>query len=291
MTLEVHHTIAGIAAQTHEWRAQRLRIGFVPTMGNLHDGHIDLFRTLRPHCDRMVCSIFANPLQFGEGEDFGMYPRTLEADMERLTEIECDSLFAPSVDAMYGLLGMSHTKVSVKHMNNRYCGAFREGHFIGVATVVNKLFNIVLPHVAVFGEKDFQQLAVIRQMVSDLSMSVDIIGSPTYRDASGLALSSRNQYLTADEKVVAAELYKVLCDIRNKVNRASDSELESTVSNLIANGKARLEEMGFRPDYLDVANALTLAPFSVDSRELVVLVAARLGKARLIDNVHFVRER
>jgi pantoate--beta-alanine ligase len=284
MSLELHHTIEGVAALTHEWRVQRLRVGFVPTMGNLHDGHMDLFRTLKPHCDRIVCSIFANPLQFGEGEDFAAYPRTLEADMQRLRDIGCDTLFAPSVDEMYGPHGMSHTKVSVTHLNRRYCGAFREGHFIGVATVVNKLFNIVLPHVAVFGEKDFQQLAVIRHMVSDLSMRVEILGSPTYREESGLAYSSRNQYLTADEKATAARLYQVLCRVRDGIQGGENADA------LVAEGKASLAEVGFKPDYLEIADAVSLEPVTADSTSLVVLAAARLGKARLIDNLQFRRE-
>lgn len=285
--MHTHHTIAGISGLTHEWRARRLNVGFVPTMGNLHDGHMDLFRTLRPHCDRVVCSIFANPLQFGEGEDFAAYPRTLEADAERLREIQCDALFAPSVDEMYGPRGMSHTKVSVKHLNNRYCGAFREGHFIGVATVVNKLFNIVLPHVAVFGEKDFQQLAVIRQMVSDLSMSVTILGSETYREDSGLAYSSRNQYLTAEEKQVAPTLYKVLCSIRDGLRSSNVAEFDATVRRLLSDGRETLARAGFVPDYLELADAQTLEPFGTQSEHAVLLAAARLGKARLIDNVHF----
>ncbi|MFK8031141.1 MAG: pantoate--beta-alanine ligase [Gammaproteobacteria bacterium] len=287
MSLELHHSIASIAEQTHEWRAQRLRVGFVPTMGNLHDGHMDLFRTLEPHCDRMVCSIFANPLQFGESEDFSSYPRTLEADMERLETVGCDALFAPSVDEMYGPLGMSHTKVSVKHLNNKYCGAFREGHFIGVATVVNKLFNIVLPHVAVFGEKDFQQLAVIRQMVEDLSMSVEIIGSPTYREKSGLAYSSRNQYLTAEEKVTAATLFRVLNTVCDGLRGSADSSFSERVDELVREGKAALIQAGFKPDYLEVADAVTLEPSTSVSKTVVVLAAARLGKARLIDNLYF----
>lgn len=284
MSVELHHTIDGIAALTHEWRVQRLRVGFVPTMGNLHDGHMDLFRTLRPHCDRIVCSIFANPLQFGEGEDFAAYPRTLEADVQRLSDIGCHSLFAPSVNEMYGPLGMSHTKVSVKHLNNRFCGAFREGHFIGVATVVNKLFNIVLPHVAVFGEKDFQQLAVIRQMVRDLSMRVEILGSPTFREKSGLAYSSRNQYLTTDEKTTAARLYQVLCSIRDGIQSGENADT------LLTQGIASLAEVGFKTDYLEIADAVTLDPVTSESTSLVVLAAARLGKARLIDNLQFKRE-
>ncbi len=281
MSLVVHHTIDGIAELTREWRVQRLRVGFVPTMGNLHDGHMDLFRTLMPHCDRIVCSIFANPLQFGEGEDFGAYPRTLEADMERLEEIGCDSLFAPSVDEMYGPLGMSHTKVSVKHLNQKYCGAFREGHFIGVATVVNKLFNIVLPHVAVFGEKDFQQLAVIRQMVEDLSMRVEILASPTYREESGLAYSSRNQYLTAEEKHTAAMLYQVLCRVRDGIRSGEPADV------LLEEGRITLNGAGFNTEYLELADATSLDPASDSSTDVVILAAARLGRARLIDNVHF----
>ncbi|MEM7083640.1 MAG: pantoate--beta-alanine ligase [Pseudomonadota bacterium] len=283
--LIVHHRIAEIAALSQEWRAQRLRVGFVPTMGNLHDGHMDLFRTLAPHCDRIVCSIFANPLQFGEGEDFAAYPRTFEADQRRLVDIGCDALFAPTVDEMYGPLGMSHTKVSVKHLNNRYCGAYREGHFIGVATVVNKLFNIVLPHVAVFGEKDFQQLAVIRQMVRDLSMSVEILGSPTYREDSGLAYSSRNQYLTQEEKHTAAHLYAVLVAVRDALAAAPVESRQSVAARGIQAGLDVLTRHGFTPDYLEVADAQTLEPFDAQSSQVVILAAARLGRARLIDNL------
>lgn len=262
------------------WRQRGLRVGFVATMGNLHEGHMDLFRTIAPHCDRVVCSIFANPLQFGPAEDYAAYPRSLDADISKLQKIGADLLFAPSVREMYGTGGMSDTKVSVKRLNNRYCGAFREGHFIGVATVVCKLFNIVAPHVAVFGEKDFQQLAVIRQMVNDLSIPVSILSSPTFRESSGLAYSSRNQYLTPAEKASAALIYTVLCELRDQIVAGNRDW-----SALQQHGTQRLTAGGFVPDYVAIADATTLDAADSSSVDLVILLAARLGKARLIDNV------
>lgn len=279
----VSHTIHGVREQVRAWRNAGLRIGFVATMGNLHEGHMDLFRTISTHCDRTVCSIFANPLQFGPNEDFAKYPRTLDEDIKRLESVAADFLFAPSVREMYGDSGISDTKVSVKRLNNRYCGAFREGHFIGVATVVAKLFNIVRPHVAVFGEKDFQQLAVIRQMVMDLSMPVDIVASPTYREASGLAYSSRNQYLTAQQRnQQAPQLYETLQAVKASITQGERDYLA-----LEARAISKLEEAGFKPDYLKVADAESLEDAMPTSKRLVVLVAAQLGKARLIDNLQF----
>ncbi|NNF15545.1 MAG: pantoate--beta-alanine ligase [Gammaproteobacteria bacterium] len=278
--MTVASSIHAVRAQVKAWREQSARIGFVATMGNLHAGHMDLFRTIAPHCDRVVCSIFANPLQFGPAEDYAAYPRTLDADIDKLQSIGADLLFAPTVQEMYGSSGMSDTKVSVKRLNNLYCGKLREGHFIGVATVVCKLFNIVSPHVAVFGEKDYQQLAVIRQMVSDLSIPVDILSSPTIREKSGLASSSRNQYLTPAEKTTAALIYSVLCEMRKAIEAG-----DGNFNDLEARATTRLVCAGFSPDYITVADAMTLLPAQPDTRNLVILVAARLGKARLIDNV------
>lgn len=280
MNLTVAMTIHSVRAQIRVWRQQHQRIGFVATMGNLHAGHMDLFRTIAPHCDRVVCSIFANPLQFGPAEDYAAYPRTLDDDIDKLQEIGADLLFAPTVQEMYGNSGMSDTKVSVKRLNNLYCGKFREGHFIGVATVVCKLFNIVSPHIAVFGEKDFQQLAVIQQMVSDLSIPVEILSSPTIREDNGLASSSRNQYLTPTEKTTAALIYTVLCEMRTEIEAGARH-----YADLEKHAAARLAAAGFTPDYVTVADTVTLLPALPESSELVILVAARLGKARLIDNL------
>ena len=279
--LAISHSIHGVREQVRHWREAGMRIGLVATMGNLHEGHLDLFNTIDAHCDRVVCSIFANPLQFGPNDDFDKYPRTLDADIAKLSSIAADFLFAPSVSEMYGESGMSDTKVSVKRLNSRYCGAFRDGHFVGVATVVAKLFNIVTPHVAVFGEKDFQQLAVIRQMVMDLSMPVDIVGSPTYREPSGLAYSSRNQYLTHQQREnQAPRLYQTLQSAKQAIEAG-----ERSYKNIETTGMSLLSEAGFVPDYLKVADAGTLDAATAESERLVILVAAQLGKARLIDNL------
>jgi len=259
---------------------QRLRdetsIAFVPTMGNLHQGHLDLVRIARKHGKYVVVSIFVNPLQFGANEDLDKYPRTLHEDCDKLEQCGVDLVFTPTEDELYPVVQQVAVQPSLA---NELCGAFRPGHFSGVATVVLKLFNIVQPHVAVFGKKDYQQLHVIRQLVKQLNLQVDIIGGETVRAADGLALSSRNQYLSAIERTEAAFLYRTLQIMQKSIlSGATDYPAleQQAVQNLIVRG--------WQVDYVAVRNCTTLLP-AHSKKELLILLAARLGKTRLIDNL------
>ena len=272
------HTIADTRAQVRAWQASGLRVGFVPTMGNLHAGHIRLVTEARRHADKVVASIFVNPTQFGPGEDFDAYPRTLERDQARLADAGTDLLFAPAVDEMYPQQNLSW--VDVDQLGEHLCGASRPGHFRGVSTVVSKLFHIVTPDVACFGEKDFQQLAVIRRMTRDLCFDIDIVGVATEREADGLAMSSRNGYLSPAERALAPQVYAHLQQARAAIE-AGDTDYRGLSQRLAES----LESVGFRVDYLDVVNAETVAPAAPEDRALRVAVAARLGKTRLIDNI------
>ena len=272
------HSIAELRQQVRDWRQAGLRIGFVPTMGNLHAGHISLIDEARRHADRVVASIFVNPTQFGPSEDFDSYPRTLEADSEKLQAAQCDLLFAPSVDEMYPQ--KNRTWVDVDDLGDHLCGASRPGHFRGVSTVVSKLFYIVLPDIACFGEKDFQQLAIIRRMVQDLFFPVQIIGVPTARESNGLAMSSRNGYLSASQRDQAGSIYATLQALQARIQGG-----ERDFATLVEAGAERLTEAGFTVDYLTISNADTLAPADSPDSHLLIAVAARLGNTRLIDNV------
>ena len=258
------------------------RIAFVPTMGNLHDGHLTLMREARKHAQTVICSIFVNPMQFGANEDLDKYPRTLDADIAALESAGVDLLYYPSVETMYPKPLADQTKIEVPVISELYCGASRPGHFVGVATVVAKLFNMVQPDVALFGTKDFQQLAVIRRMVADLAMPIEIIGVPTVRDADGLAMSSRNQYLTADQRAIAPMIYAELKQLAEMLSLD-----RSKLDQHSADSRRRLAEAGFEPDYLHVLDAETLLPLTDQSQQGVILIAAKLGAARLIDNIEF----
>lgn len=258
------------------------RVAFVPTMGNLHDGHLTLMREARKHAQTVICSIFVNPMQFGANEDLDKYPRTLDADIAALESVGVDLLYFPSIDTMYPKPLSDQTKVEVPVISDLYCGASRPGHFVGVATVVAKLFNMVQPDVALFGTKDFQQLAVIRRMVTDLAMPIEIIGVPTVRNADGLAMSSRNQYLTSEQRAIAPKIYAELKQLAETLSQ-NLSQLEQQS----ADSQRRLAEAGFEPDYLHVLDAETLLPLTDQSEQGVILIAAKLGAARLIDNIEF----
>ena len=258
------------------------RVAFVPTMGNLHEGHLTLMREARKHAQTVICSIFVNPMQFGANEDLDKYPRTLDADIAALESAGVDLLYFPSVETMYPKPLSDQTKVEVPVISDLYCGASRPGHFVGVATVVAKLFNMVQPDVALFGTKDFQQLAVIRRMVADLAMPIQIIGVPTVRDADGLAMSSRNQYLTSDQRAITPMIYAELKQLAETLSQDL-SQLEQQS----ADSQRRLAEAGFEPDYLHVLDAETLLPLTNQSQQGVILIAAKLGAARLIDNIEF----
>jgi pantoate--beta-alanine ligase len=277
-------SISAIRSAIATARAEGRRIGFVPTMGNLHEGHATLVREARQYAECIVSSVFVNPTQFGVNEDFDSYPRTLAADQERLTAAGCDLLFAPTVAEMYPQQNQDWVKVLVTDITTRHCGASRPGHFDGVGLVVSKLFNIVKPDVALFGKKDFQQLAVIRRMTEALCFDITIIGVDTVREPSGLAMSSRNGYLTAEEKERGALIYRLLQDARDAILAG-----QSDFAALQATSLERLSAAGFEPDYFNIARQDTLAPAGAEDKSLVMLVAARLGKARLIDNLDFTR--
>jgi pantoate--beta-alanine ligase len=273
-------TIAKVRAAVRAWQRAGERVVFVPTMGNLHEGHMSLIDAARAHGERFVASCFVNPMQFGPNEDFAHYPRTPERDEHMLRSAGCDLMFTPEVAQMYPN-GMEHaTRVEVPGLSDILCGQFRPGHFQGVTTVVAKLLHICAPDAAVFGEKDFQQLTLIRRMVSDLCMPVRIIAAPTVRAADGLAMSSRNQYLTDAERARAPALYRAL---RRAASRIAGGE--RGYENIERQGLRALELEGFRVDYFVIKRAEDLGPPTPASRHLVVLAAAHLGKARLIDNV------
>lgn len=274
-------TVRELRAAVARARGEGKRVAFVPTMGNLHSGHAALVTKAAQRADFVVASIFVNPLQFGAGEDLDTYPRTLAADQERLLQAGCNLLFAPTVEEMYPDGMAVQTRVSVPQLSEGLCGASRPGHFDGVATVVSKLFNMVQPDIAIFGEKDFQQLAVIRALVRDLNMPIQIIGEPTVRAEDGLALSSRNGYLTDEQRAAAPALYRELSQMADGIRHG-----QRDFAALIVAGQAQLLAAGFRPDYLEVRHALTLRPAMADDRDLVVIAAAYLGTTRLIDNIY-----
>lgn len=271
---------AALAAAVRAARAAGRRIGFVPTMGNLHAGHRSLFERVRDHAEVVVASIYVNPLQFGAHEDFQGYPRTPEQDRELVEAAGVDLLFAPDDAQIYPRGRAVQTRVEVPGLGDILCGQSRPGHFRGVTTVVNRLLNLVAPDVALFGKKDYQQWLLIRLMVSDLGMPIDIIGIDTVRAPDGLALSSRNGYLTAGERAVAPHLYATLveCAGQMHVPGVDIPALETRA------GEA-LRTAGFRPDYVSVRRQTDLAPPAPGDRALVILVAAWLGRARLIDNL------
>jgi pantoate--beta-alanine ligase len=262
------------------WRRAGEKIAFVPTMGNLHAGHLQLVAEAGRRADRVVVSIFVNPMQFGEGEDFDDYPRTLEEDEVKLTEAGADLLFAPAVSTVYPSDAAQQTRVAVPGISEVLCGASRPGHFVGVATVVCKLFNMVQPDLAVFGEKDYQQLMVIRRMVADLAIPVDIVGMATVRESDGLAMSSRNGYLTTEQRAAAPLLYRTLRNTAEAI-RAGNRDYKG----LEASADAALRDAGFRPDYYVIRRAEDLAMPGESAGELVILAAAYIGTTRLIDNL------
>ena len=271
-------TLQGLQAALMPVRLARKTIGFVPTMGNLHQGHLALVKEAKNYCDVVVVSIFVNPTQFGAGEDFDTYPRTLEADSQLLADVGCDVIFAPTVQQMYGC-GAQLTTVQVNDIANELCGKTRLGHFTGVATVVTKLFNMVQPNAAFFGEKDWQQLAVIRHLTNDLCFSIDIVGVPTMRNEQGLALSSRNGYLSKIEKQTATQLYQTLKRIAEQI-QSGNTDLLS----ILQQAKDHLAAYGFEVEYLEIRTP-DLQQATHLAQDLIVLVAAKLGTTRLIDNL------
>ena len=278
--METSASVEALRAQVSRWRRHGERIAFVPTMGNLHEGHLQLVREARAVAPRVVASIFVNPLQFGPDEDLDNYPRTLQADQQKLAAEGVDLLFVPAVETMYPRGAQRSTRVEVPDVSQGLCDDFRPGHFTGVATVVARLFNLVQPDVALFAEKDYQQLAVIRRMVDDLGWPIDIQGVATVREADGLAMSSRNQYLGDEERRIAPLLYQTLCWLVSEVTaqKTDYRALERTAMETLA-------QAGFTPEYVEIRHADSLRPVSTGELNCVALAAARLGAARLIDNL------
>jgi pantoate--beta-alanine ligase len=275
-------TVADLRRNAKSWRQAGQTVALAPTMGNLHDGHLRLVEAAKTQADRVVVSIFVNPSQFGEGEDFSGYPRTEAEDLAKLRDVQADLVFLPEVAEIY--LPGATTAVNVKGLSDIHCGAARPGHFSGVATVVCKLFNIVQPDAALFGEKDFQQLAVVRRMALDLNIPVDIIGVPTVREADGLAMSSRNGYLTEEQRGIAPALYRSLCKARD-VLLGGATDLRS----LEQRQMRMLQFVGMQPEYFSICRSDNLQAATADDAELVILAAVRLGRARLIDNIRLER--
>ncbi|WP_372965314.1 pantoate--beta-alanine ligase [Marinobacter sp.] len=278
------HSLKELRNILKAYRQQGKTIALVPTMGNLHDGHISLVRKASEAADVVVTSIFVNPMQFGANEDLDSYPRTLAEDQDKLAPAGNTLIFAPPVSEIYPEGLANQTKVVVPEVSEGHCGASRPGHFEGVATVVTMLFNMIQPDIAVFGEKDFQQLAVIRKMTRDLMMPIEIVGAPTVREDDGLAKSSRNGYLSDTERASAPVVYQTLTNAARQLEQgrtdftAIEQEAQETLS-----------KAGLRPDYFNIVNSLTLKPATVDDSEVTLLVAAFLGTTRLIDNISITR--
>lgn len=286
--LTIVSTLSHLKLLQQRWRDEQVRVALVPTMGNLHEGHFNLVRAAKKHADRVVVSIFVNPLQFGRGEDFERYPRTLDKDVLALTLLGVDAVFAPSIEAMYpdqvamaDEVTMATTVVPPSALTTILCGANRPGHFTGVATVVMKLFQLVQPNVALFGQKDYQQVAILVRMVRDLNLPIEILQVATTRSEDGLALSSRNQYLTEKERLIAPRLYQTLLSI---ADRLKDGDRQYTA--LTEQASRSLLASGFQSiDYVDIRHPVSLAPSQKEDTSWVVLIAAHLGKTRLIDNL------
>ncbi|EFP8199908.1 pantoate--beta-alanine ligase [Shigella flexneri] len=272
-------TLPLLRQQIRRLRMEGKRVALVPTMGNLHNGHMKLVDEAKARADVVVVSIFVNPMQFDRPEDLARYPRTLQEDCEKLNKRKVDLVFAPSVKEIYPNGTETHTYVDVPGLSTMLEGASRPGHFRGVSTIVSKLFNLVQPDIACFGEKDFQQLALFRKMVADMGFDIEIVGVPIMRAKDGLALSSRNGYLTAEQRKIAPGLYKVLSSIADKL-QAGERDLDE----IITIAGQELNEKGFRADDIQIRDADTLLEVSETSKRAVILVAAWLGDARLIDN-------
>jgi pantoate--beta-alanine ligase len=278
--MQIVESILSLRGQIKTWRAAGETIAFVPTMGNLHDGHISLVKKAQTLADKVVVSIFVNPLQFDDKQDLARYPRTLQDDVKKLMQAGCNLLFTPDADVMYPQGFEFHTFIHVPGMDDKLCGLERPGHFDGVATVVTKLFNMVQADVAVFGEKDYQQLLLIQKLVSDLNLPVKIVGAPIVREENGLAMSSRNQHLSDAQKQQAATLYASLLELKQQLMLGVEK------SALLQQFHLNLTEAGFTLDYIDIRRAedLQIADLAVD-KELRLLAAGRLGSVRLIDNI------
>jgi len=274
------YSVSELRQYIQHWKDHQQSIAFIPTMGNLHQGHLSLIEKGQSLCDRSICSIFVNPMQFGPNEDFNHYPRTLDQDIELLESVACDLVYMPTASELYpqGLEKIS--QVIVTDLTETFEGAHRPGHFTGVATIVAKLFNIVKPDISVFGKKDYQQYCVIKKMTQDLNLDVEIIGQETTREPSGLATSTRNQYLNEEQKSKAALIYRTLQDTSEKIIGG-----EKNFALIEKQATDSLSQAGFDTDYFNICNADTLKPAAPGDKKLVVLVTTRLGDTRLLDNI------
>lgn len=279
--MQTFSTVAALRAQVSEWRRAGLRIGFVPTMGNLHAGHFALVKLAREHSDKVVASIFVNPTQFGPNEDYARYPRTPDSDIHGLRDAGGDALLLPDVEEMYPFGTMGCVQMHVPGITDILDGAHRPGHFNGVAQVVARLFNMVQPDIACFGRKDYQQLQVIRYMATEMSFPVTIVPAPTLREADGLAMSSRNQYLQGDERQTATFIHQTLQFMRDQ------AALGLPPAGIEAEARQRLEMAGFNVDYAEIRRSDLSRPKASNESGLLALIAARLGRTRLIDNLEF----
>ena len=274
------NSISELRQYVQHWKDHKQSIAFVPTMGNLHQGHMSLIEKGMSLCDRSICSIFVNPMQFGPNEDFNHYPRTLDQDIALLESVGCDLAYMPTASELYpqGLENIS--QIIVTDLTETYEGAHRSGHFTGVATIVAKLFNIVKPDISVFGKKDYQQYCVIKKMAQDLNLDVEIIGQETAREPSGLATSSRNQYLNEEQESKAGLIYATLQQAADKILKG-----ENNFALVEKQALEQLQQVGFDTDYFNICNADTLKPATSEDRKLVILVTTRLGNTRLLDNI------
>jgi len=279
--MQIFEEVSALRSQVSDWKKSGHKVGFVPTMGNLHDGHLSLVKKAQQTCDKVVVSVFVNPMQFGPNEDFDSYPRTFDEDQAKLAQLQTDAVFYPSVEAVYPN-GLAQTQVCVPEaLTSLLEGAKRPGHFDGVTTVVAKLFNMVQADKAFFGQKDFQQLAVINAMVFELAMPIEIISVPIARDKDGLALSSRNQYLTTEQRKVAPKLFTAMQNIKVAIDSGNlnfNALCESAKQSLLVEGFDQV-------DYVQVCDAITLLPADKLTNKKVILAVARLGKTRLLDNI------
>jgi len=278
--MNISKTISSLRNEIQPWRDQGLSIALVPTMGHLHAGHVALINAARKKCDKVVVSIFVNPLQFNEVSDFSAYPKTLEADQQKLIDVETDLLYLPDNKQMYPQGQEKISKVMVPDIGDDLEGSCRPGHFDGVATVVLKLFNQVQPDIAFFGEKDYQQLLLVRKMVRDLDLDIEINSVATYREKNGLAMSSRNSRLTEKQRIQAAELYAALNDLSDQLKSG-----ETKVDKLEKQAKQKLKNAGFEPEYISVRDRSSLLPADNKTSNRIVLGAAKIGDIRLIDNI------
>lgn len=283
--MQIVHELPQLRSVIAGWHREGQRIAFVPTMGNLHAGHLSLLAAARAVSTRTVVSIFVNPIQFGQGEDYARYPSTLEADRMQLEAAGLDLLFAPDLGVLYPGGFEQHLRIVVPVLDSILCGAFRPGHFSGVATVVAKLFANVQPDLALFGEKDYQQVLVVRRLVADLCLPIEVLAMPIIREPNGLAMSSRNQYLTAEERERAAVIHRTLLEAATAVGR------NEPLDSIEATSSATLASAGFRPEYVSIRRAVDLALPGADDVDLRILAAAWLGAARLIDNLPATRPR